>query len=107
MRTTIDIPDTMYRAVRMRTASEGTTLRYVAIALFGDWLERPDWRPQVRLDDYAVEKPVGKSEGIAFWGAGRKNANLNVSHEMKDVRDGIARSRKARYAELVKQRGFV
>ena len=107
MRTTIDIPDTMYRAVRTRTASEGTTLRYVAIALLGDWLERPDWRPRANMAEFtSIEKETTPSR-IAFWSAGRKNSNLNVSHDMSEIRESISRGRKARYAELVERRGFV
>jgi hypothetical protein len=31
MRTTIDIPDEIYRAVRVRAASEGTTMREIVL----------------------------------------------------------------------------
>ena len=31
MRTTIDIPDSVYRAVKIRAASEGTTLREIIL----------------------------------------------------------------------------
>ena len=113
MRTTIDIPDVLYKAVRSRTASEGTTLRYVMVALLGDWLSKPDWRPQAKTEYVIADvepkeeekpKPLLKCLGIARPFI-RKH--MNGPHDMKSIRASIAEGRKKEYAELLARRGFV
>ena len=39
MRTTIDIPDPIYRSLKTKAASEGTTVRAIIIRLVSDELE--------------------------------------------------------------------
>lgn len=96
MRTTIDIPDVMYRSVKARCASEGTTLRHITIALYGDWMQHPDWRPHIEME-YALtgdapETRAKKTDAkslIPFLGIARKGANLNVSHDWKEIKKSI------------------
>ena len=89
MRTTIDIPDVLYRAVRSRTASEGTTLRHITIALLGDWMQHPDWHPKTRPEIAIVDAPPKPKSRLPFLGFARKGANMNVSHNWADIKKTI------------------
>lgn len=102
MRTTIDIPDVLYKAVRTRTASEGTTLRYVTVALLGDWMRQPDWRPVAHPEDIAAS--AGKSDAkprrrLACFGVLKPRKNVGGPHDMESIRASIARGRAKEYAE--------
>lgn len=87
MRTTINIPDVLYRAVRSRTAAEGSTLRNITIALYGDWMQRADWHPQLRTETVFTDyEPKAKPKRhLKCIGIARKGANLNVSHGYKTL----------------------
>jgi hypothetical protein len=94
MRTTIDIPDVLYKAVRTRTASEGTTLRYVTVALLGDWMRRPDWRPLAQPEDLAPTdaKPKAKPKRrLACFGILRPRKHIDGPHDMESIRESIAK----------------
>ena len=106
MRTTIDIPDVLYRSMKARCASMGTTMRYVTIALYGDFMQRPDWYPRIKteyvLADDTLKTATKKSDVkalIPFLGIGRKGANLNVSHDWRDIKESIAKGCAEEYAE--------
>ena len=94
MRTTIDIPEALYRSVRSRTASEGTTLRNITIALYGDWIRKKDWHPQLDKELFVVtseprETQTPPKRRLKCFGIARKGANLNVSHDWKDIKKSI------------------
>ena len=102
MRTTIDIPDVLYKAVRTRTAAEGTSLRYVTVALLGDWMQRPDWRPLARPEDIGVatERPKAKPRRrLACFGIAKPRKNIDGPHDMESIRESIAKGRAREYAE--------
>ena len=95
MRTTIDIPEALYRSVRSRTANEGTTLRNITIALYGDWIRKKDWHPQLDTELFVVtsgsrEAQTPPKRRLKCFGIARKDANLNVSHDWKDIKKSIA-----------------
>ena len=95
MRTTIDIPDVLYKAVRTRTVSEGTTLRHVTIALLGDWMGRPDWHPRM-LPEYLVEEkavPPKKKprRRLACFGIARPSKHTDGPHDMESIRASIVK----------------
>lgn len=93
MRTTIDIPDVLYKAVRTRTAAEGTTLRYVTVALLGDWLRKPDWRPLAQPEDLARSTKPQKAKPhrrLACFGIARPRKNFYGPHDMESIRESIA-----------------
>lgn len=90
MRTTIDIPDELYREVRAKSAMSGVTLRAVTITLYTDWLAAR--APQCRA------KP--KDSSMPSWaGLCAKHAASDQSRkcDMESIRDsiglGIARER--------------
>lgn len=111
MRTTIDIPDVLYRSMKTRCASMGTTMRHVTIALYGSWMQGPEQLPRIRTEYVLADAPKPKKTDakslIPFLGIARKGANLNVSHDMASIRRSIAKGLKKEYAELKKRRGFV
>lgn len=45
MKTTIDIPDDLYRQVKARLALQRRTVREVTIALYRRWLNEPEENP--------------------------------------------------------------
>ena len=111
MRTTIDIPDVLYRSMKARCAAMGTTMRHVTIALDGDWMQGPEQLPRVKTEYVLADAPKPQKTDakslIPFLGIARKGANLNVSHDMASIRRSIAKGLKKEYAELKKRRGFV
>lgn len=53
MKTTMDIPDELYRSLKARAAIEGKTIREVAVNLFRGWVEEvaPDKPPSAHAED--------------------------------------------------------
>ena len=91
MRTTIDIPDVLYKSVKSRCATMGTTMRYVTIALYGNWMQQPATLPQVNTEYIFTDAPkkTDAKSRIPFLGIARRGANLNVSHDWKDIKKSI------------------
>lgn len=90
MRTTLDIPDTLYRRVRSRSALEGTTLRSITITLYTDWLSRPQETAEEQADAH---------EGNTFppWAglcASSISRNTDGPHDMASIRKSIASAKR-------------
>ena len=91
MKATIDIPDVLYREAETRTASEGTTIDGVFVTLLGGWLESRGWRPEIKTEYVLTDPPKPRSKRqLSFFGIARPEANLNVSHDWKDIKKSIA-----------------
>ena len=80
MRTTLDIPDAMYRRIKTRTAQEGSTVRGITLILYAQWLDggvtpKPP-----------VVKPIRKRP--AWFGSVKVDGDL--PHDMASVRKSIA-----------------
>lgn len=106
MKTTMDIPDTMYRAIKSRSAGEGLSVRYVTMMLYGDWLATPNWKPQaesVAFTSIADTPP----KRLKCFGIAGKYAHRGVPHDMESIRRSIAAERKREYAVMEHKRGFV
>ena len=91
MKTTLDIPDDLYHAVKAKSALEGTSVRRVTMMLYGDWLSRP-----------RAESPVpsaeaqGKKRGTplpAWFARGRANVrrNAGAAGDLEVLRQAVAR----------------
>ena len=105
MRTTIDIPDVLYRAVKSRAAEEGTTIRHITVALYGDWMQRPDWHPKVKTEVvFTDDKP---ERTLSFFGMLKPRKNIEGPQDMETIRKSIVRGRKKEFEELKRSRGFV
>lgn len=82
MRTTLDIPDSMYRRIKMRTAQEGSTVRAITLVLYSQWLG-----DEPRSDQPRRAKKKSKTPP---WFASVK-VDPNLPHDISSVRESIAR----------------
>ncbi|MFY7921462.1 MAG: hypothetical protein ACOVSI_03540 [Gemmatimonas sp.] len=63
MKTTIELPDDLYRRVKARSALEGKTVREVATSLFQQWADGT----VPRGSDPAVEAPGQRETTASEW----------------------------------------
>jgi len=106
MKTTMDIPDAMYRAIKSRSAGEGLSVRHVTLMLYGDWLATPNWKPQAKamtLKEDAILKP----KRLKGFGIAGKYVRKDVPHDMESIRQSISAGCRREYAEMAIRRGFV
>ena len=111
MRTTIDIPDVLYKSVKSRCATMGTTMRHVTIALYGNWMQNPEWMPHVKTEyvmaDAQNAATAEHRPTLSCFGIVKPRAHIDGPHDMASIRKGIAQGLKKEYAGLKKRRGFV
>lgn len=79
MRTTVDIPDALYRQVKARSSQEGRAVREVTVALYLQWIEG---RTQL-ADETAGQMPAGHAAEVESW-----------LHRVQKLGDGIRRNSK-------------
>lgn len=92
MKTTIDIPDGIYRQVKARSALEGRSIREVVIALFTGWLDNG-----ASAEGGGHEpQPAAVQEPRPAWFAslGAYAANAEGRYDMASVRRRIAQGRR-------------
>ncbi|MGN0854690.1 MAG: hypothetical protein ACI4R9_04115 [Kiritimatiellia bacterium] len=82
MRTTLDIPDTMYRRIKTRTAQEGITVRAITLVLYSQWLGDEPAPASSR-------SPARKRTTPLWFGSVKTDAN--IPHDMASIRESIAR----------------
>lgn len=92
MKATIDIPDELYRKVKAKSALEGRPVRDVTVQLFRKWVSDTQREPA------GSARPKAAGGTLPSWlGALRGYAkNARGRHDMKAVRQSIARGRSAR-----------
>lgn len=83
MRTTLDIPDTMYRRIKTRTAQEGSTVRAITLLLYSQWLG-----DEPRTE--ATRQRKGRRPKTPSW-FGSVKVDPNLPHDMASIRESIAR----------------
>ena len=87
MKATLDIPDDLYKRVKVRSALEGKPIRSVAIELFQRWMQTPsdvdDKKESVSLSAEDYEK-------YPWLEFSRKYINGNQSSEFAEIRKSIA-----------------
>ncbi len=91
MKTTLDIPDDLYRAVKSRSAADGLSVRGVTILLYGDWLSRPGWIPSAHDKTSTVHKEP--KHDLPSWfamGRGHVRKNADGPHDLESIRESIA-----------------
>ena len=82
MRTTLDIPDTMYRRIKTRTAQEGCTVRAITLMLYSQWLgDEPKAKASCR-------GATRKRRAPSWFGSVKVEEDL--SHDMESIRKSIA-----------------
>ena len=89
MKTTLDVPDDLYRAVKARSAMEGLTVRSVTLMLYGDWLARPK---RAQEADHKDPRDKNGKPLPAWFGLGRCHVRKNAGREcgMEEMREAIA-----------------
>ena len=90
MKTTIDIPDALYRRVKMKSAQSGTPVRAIAISLFSNWLDAPP-----------ATVPKKKAEKYPAWFGILRPYGENVkAHDMESIRASIAKGRREEFLKM-------
>lgn len=87
MRTTLDIPDAMYRRIKTRTAQEGATVRGITLVLYSQWLDGGA-KPKP-----PAAKPIRKRP--SWFGSVKVDADL--PHDMASVRKSSSLDRAVKY----------
>ena len=86
MKATIDVPDDLYRRVKAKSALEAQTVREVTVALYRKWVETPTRE--------VADRPRQKDTATPSWfGAAKRYADRVEKHDMRSIRDSIARGR--------------
>ena len=98
MKSTLDIPDELYRRVKARSAMEGRPVRSVAVELFQQWLDGPV--------EQALTEPEEASDKKYPWLAiTRRYVRPGMSHDLDEMRAAIARGWGAEGSGKLRARG--
>jgi len=87
MKTTIDIPDDLYRRAKAKSALEGEPIRTITIQLFTNWVDGTYPTPR-RQEELSVH------ETPPWYGSVGKKIRKDVPHDMAAVRESIAKGRR-------------
>lgn len=82
MRTTLDIPDAMYRRIRVRTAQEGNTVRGITLFLYAKWLDETPGA------DQSVPASHRRRKTPSWFGSVK--VDPAKPHDMASIRESIA-----------------
>ena len=99
MKTTIEIPDDLYRQVKAKSALEGRAVREVTEALFRRYVD-PRERDALEPSGNSVERgadPFGGEPPPSWFGIFKRYADRVANHDMESVRRSIG-------AGIVKER---
>lgn len=104
MKTTIDIPDELYRRVKARSARERRPVRAVTVQLLQEWLDSaPEPQDEPAATPPAVEPQIQFTEAqldaMPWLRITRKYVRPGMSHDLDEMREAIARGWGASYAE--------
>ena len=91
MKATLEIPDELYRNVKARSALEGRPVRAVAAELFEKWLSG-EIETTAKPSPHA-SLPAEAAKAYPWLKIAAKYPTGNVSYEMDDIRESIARGR--------------
>lgn len=90
MKTTLDIPDTIYRQFKTRAAMNGETMRNATLNFIITYISAPvsdlSARPSPRASSFTPPAWLGYASQFA-------RANLDGPHDMESVRASIVRKR--------------
>lgn len=88
MKTTIDMPDDLYRKVKAKSALEGRTVREVTADLYRAWLQGTAELPAG--NGAPQESREGQRPG--WFGSLRRHVpHTGIAHDMESVRRSIAK----------------
>lgn len=91
MKTTLDIPEDLYRAVKAKSAMDGMSVRSVTLMLYGSWLAGATHGPtsdELNPVSGAADRPLP-----SWFARGRANIRRNAGAEcgMETLREAIGR----------------
>lgn len=89
MKTTLDIPDTIYRQFKTRAAMNGETMRNATLSFIISYISAP-------APDLASPTPTPDSNSLPTWlgyATQFARANLDGPHDMDSVRASVAKKR--------------
>ena len=91
MKTTLDIPDTIYRQFKTRAAMNGETMRNATLNFIITYISAPapDPQPQPSTSTFTPPSWLGCAAKYA-------RANIDGPHDMESVRASIAKNRFAK-----------
>jgi hypothetical protein len=82
MRTTVDIPDALYRQIKSRSSLEGLAVREVTVALYQQWIEG-----RIQLSDEAAGPArSGDTAKVNSWLRRMRKVGSEIRRESKDPR---------------------
>jgi predicted DNA-binding ribbon-helix-helix protein len=81
MKTTMDLPDELYRNVKTEAARRGMTVREVTTALYAAWLDGRTSVSPAAVDEAAVTAWVARMDALSVRAAA---ADPNPAHSMLD-----------------------
>ncbi len=92
MKATMEIPDELYRQVKAKSALEGRPVRAVAVELFRRYvgLDEPS-RHETGGRDPKARQQIGGGPVPEWFGSLRKSARGVAQHDMKTIRESLAR----------------
>lgn len=91
MKTTIDIPEDVYRRVKAKSAIEGCHVRDIAITLFSAWVNQPDTPPK---HAHEKQRKVHAPDAPVWFASLHRYAhNARGRYDMDSIRRSIARGR--------------
>ena len=87
MKATLDIPDDLYKRVKVRSALEGKPIRSVAIELFQRWIQTPS---DVEAKMESVSLSAEDYKNYPWLDLARKYMNGNKSSDLEEIKKSIA-----------------
>ena len=96
MKTTIDIPEELYRRVKVRSAMEGRPLRSVTLELLQNWLEAAPLEASPPAPSVLTQAELDAAPWLAIT---RRYVKPGMSHDMDAIRDAIAKGWASEIAE--------
>lgn len=89
MKTTIDIPEPLYRKAKIRAAETGTTLKQIVLTSLGKELESSIQSPEISLSFMERRKLIPAFAKLDSQGAFTpKPADRDITDLISDDRDG-------------------
>lgn len=93
MKTTFDIPDTIYRQFKTRAAMNGETMRNATLNFIISYISAPQANAGSPLQD---EMPSPELPDWLGYGSRFVRANAEGPHDMESIRTSIAKRRSAK-----------
>ena len=90
MKTTLDIPDTIYRQFKTRAAMNGETMRNATLNFIITYISAPQDHAAPLLQD---ESRLPELPDWLGYGANFVRANADGPHDMESIRASIAKKR--------------